>query len=160
MMPESSIFSDSMAKHSPPSREDFEHWLAYMPDALRHFLNALPETVRRKLDYSPASLDALEEWLLDLYPSGQSMVPQEEAARVGGSARYVGETFRRAAGGKWDLRIDDPQFAYYGMPILTDIGDPPICPLTLVYTAADRRLGNFMRTVLENVMNRPNRNIN
>jgi hypothetical protein len=47
----------------------FEAWLAHMDDMLESFLASLPDAVRTKLDFSPASLDTLEAWLLQRYPA-------------------------------------------------------------------------------------------
>ncbi len=141
-----------MSGPAPTTREDFESWLAHMPVALQHFLETLPDDIREKLDYSLNSMDDLEDWLLRTYPSKQSMLAQTEAAKVGGSARYIGETIRKEIGGHWDIRLDDPALAFFGMPILTGFGEKsfPICPLTLVAASADRRTGRFIRTFVDN----------
>jgi hypothetical protein len=145
-----------MSKPALTTREDFESWVDYMAEGIKHFLNSLPEQVRVKLDYSPESLDVLEDWLLRTYPTTKSMLEADQAALVGGAARYVGETFRRRIGGLWDIRLDDPQFAFFAMPILTGFEErsTPICPLTLVTASGDRRTGKFIRTVMENTMKR------
>jgi hypothetical protein len=51
----------------PPRKEDFEYWLFEMDDALERFLQGIGEPVRSQLDFSPASLDALEAWVLERY---------------------------------------------------------------------------------------------
>jgi hypothetical protein len=145
-----------MERKALTTRYDFEYWLAYMDDALEDFLSKLPSYVREKLDFSPRSLDFLEEWLLNKYPSIQAMLDLTQSQIVDGAARYIGETFRRAIGGHWDIRLEDPKFAFFGMPILTgsDRILAPICPLAMTTTVADRRTGVYLRTVLENMQNR------
>ena len=140
------------------NRDDFDHWVSYMPDGLKHFFDGLPDQIRNKLDYSPASLDALEKWILETYPSTEAMLKPDQASRVGGAARYIGETFRKAIGGHWDIRFDDPNNAFFAIPILTGFNEhpapTPVSPLALTTTAADRRTGKFLRTILENKLKR------
>jgi hypothetical protein len=133
------------------NRDDFEYWLADMDDALDRFIATLPASLRGRLDYSPASLDALEAWILERYPTTQAMLAPSEAQVVDGLARYVGETIRKNIGGKWDIRLDDPKYAFYGLPQLTGFGprSTPEAPITLATAAADRREGNYIRSVFD-----------
>ena len=88
------------------TRDDFEYWLADMDDALERFVAGLPEQVSRKLDFSLGSLDVLEQWTLEKYPNVASTRGQAESSTLDGLARYVGETFRRELGGRWEIRLD------------------------------------------------------
>jgi hypothetical protein len=138
------------------NREDFEFWLFDMDDALERFLAALPPSVRTQLDGSPQSLDALEGWILERYPSTEAMLKPDQSRIVDGAARYIGETYRRVIGGRWDIQFHDPKMAFFATPILTDYEErsTPMSPLALATASADRRTGNFLRTVLENNTNR------
>lgn len=131
------------------TRDDFEHWLASMDDCLEQFIAQFPPRDQHRLDYSPSSLDIVEAWILRVYADTDAMLARSEAQAVNRAACYVGETFRKVLGGKWDIRFDDPNFVYHAMPIITRANDPE-CPLTLVAAAADRRTGNYLRMVLEN----------
>src|SRR5215207_2074572 len=132
------------------TREDFEYWLSYMPDGLKHFFDSFPDRIRDKLDFSPESLDVLESWILETYPSTEAMLKPDQASRVGGAARYTGETFRKVLGGYWDIRFDDPNYAFFAIPILTGFNErpapTPVSPLALTTSSADRRTGKFLRT--------------
>ena len=134
------------------SRDDFEYWLADMDDALDRFFEALPEPLRAKLDYSPESLDALEGWILARYPNTESMLEPSESRILDGLARYIGETFRKHIGGRWDIRLDDPKYVFHGLPELTGFSErpTPVAPITLATATADRRDGAYLRTILEN----------
>lgn len=134
------------------SRERFEYWLADMDDALTRFLDSLPGEVKGRLDHSPQSLSALEEWLLSRYPGTDAMLPTSESQVVDGAARYVGEVFRRSLGGKWTIECKDQRNAFYGLPQLTGLPgqQAQLCPLTLVTTSADRRTGKFLQMVYLN----------
>jgi len=143
-----------MQRQTHPLRDDFDYWVADMDDALDRFFTRLPEHVCKKLDYSPASLDTLETWILEKYPDTQEMLKTDQLELVDGAARYIGETFRKCIGGYWDIRLDDPKYVYYGLPILTGFrnSSTPECPLTLATAAADRRTGSYIRNVLEDYM--------
>ena len=132
------------------TREDFESWLVDMDDALERFCDSLPGEVSERLDYSPASLDVLEEWTLDRYESTDQMLSASEATTVDGLARYIGETFRRAIGGRWGIRLDDPKYVFYGLPEITGYSDKPtsLCPISLATASADRRTGEYLSAVL------------
>ncbi len=137
----------------PPrtTREDFEFWLASMDDALGELFARVPKPLAARLDFSPESLDALEGWLLDRFPSLEATEPRSAAQELDQAARYVGETYRRSLGGRWDIELEDEGYAYFGRPQLVGLSDPdtPESPLALVTTAVDRRSGHFLRSLLE-----------
>jgi hypothetical protein len=138
----------------PITDEEFEYWLADMDDALERFFETLPPEVRGALDYSPASLDVLESWLLAKYSTLEAARQPTESRSLDGVARYVGETFRKNLGGRWEIRLDDPKYVYHGIPQLTGYTEKPtpIAPLTLATAAAKRRTGHFWSTVLTNTL--------
>ena len=63
---------------APTTRDDFEVWVIHLDDTLAEFFDPLPNRLRERLDYSA------ESRVLD-----------------GAAARYIGETFRKTAGGHW-----------------------------------------------------------
>lgn len=129
----------------------FEHWLAHMDDALAQFFARLPPELKAALDFAPASLDRLEAFLLERYPSVQAIKADPEPY-LDGAARYVGEVFQRSLGGRWRMRMDDPKYVYAGLPELTfsPTRDTPVCPITLVSASLDRRTGAFISGVFHN----------
>jgi hypothetical protein len=129
----------------------FEHWLAHMDDALAEFFARLPSALKAALDFTPASLDRLEAFLLERYPTVQAIKADPEPY-LDGAARYVGEVFRRHIGGRWRMRMDDPKYVYAGLPELTFLAtkDTPVCPITLVSASLDRRTGVFISGVFDN----------
>jgi hypothetical protein len=132
------------------TRDEFESWLVDMDDALERFVDGLPREVSQRLDYTPSSLDALEGWILDRYESTDQMLAASQAATVDGLARYVGETFRKAIGGRWGIRLDDPKYVFYGLPEIMGYSDKPtsLCPISLATASADRRSGRYLSGVL------------
>jgi hypothetical protein len=142
-----------MAEISSANREEqFQSWLFYMDDALDQFKARLPDTVRSALDFTAASLNALEGWLIDRYNTIAELRAPSEGEILDGAARYVGETMRKTLGGRWQIRFDDPKDAYYGLPELSQFGlpVPPICPHRLVTASIDRRSGTYLSTMLQN----------
>jgi hypothetical protein len=138
-----------MPGRASTTREDFEYWLADMDDALGRFLASLPQRTREHLDYSPESLDALEDWILATYPSVDAMRAADQSRLVDGIARYIGETFRKHIGGRWDIQLEDPKALYFGRPILTGYSDGPLAPLSLATATAHRRTGVYLRSVFD-----------
>jgi len=137
-------------------REHFEEWLAVMQTELDRFLDALPDSVAAALDESPESLDVLEAWLLERYPSTEALVEGSAAEILDGAARYVGETFLGQLGGRWSISADDPQDVNYKLPIITGFKGEfsQLSPVTLVTAAADRRTGRYLSTILRNIERR------
>jgi hypothetical protein len=137
------------------SRDDFEEWLFNMDDVLDEFIGSFPESERQQLNFTPESLDLLEQWILARYPNVNAMLDSKEAQTVDALARYIGETFRRKLGGHWDIRFDTPKYVYYGLPELRGNSkkSTPECPHTLATASSDRRTGCYLRTVLQNSKN-------
>ena len=130
------------------TRDDFDFWISDMNVALESFFNELPANVRAALDESPESLDALEAWILERYPDSAHMIAADQASNVDGASRYIGEVFRKAHGGHWDIDLDHQESLFFSLPFLTG-GSTPIAPHSLATATADRRTGTFLRTVLE-----------
>lgn len=131
--------------------DDFDSWLGHMYYALQDFQARLPEEISTQLDYSVTSLDILEAWLLDVYPSMETALEPSQSLIIDGIARYIGETFRRNFGGQWTIELSDPKQRYAGLPILTGLKLGPLCPSTMVTSALDRRKGDYISTIFHNV---------
>ena len=129
--------------------DQFENWLIDMDDALERFKAALPRFLAVGCDLSLQSLASLEQHYLAEFASVEIALLPTSASRVDGYARYVGETLRTLAGGKWRLDISSPDHAFYGLPTMTGQYGT-VCPLTLVTAAADRRTGKFWTTIVAN----------
>jgi hypothetical protein len=135
-----------------PDTELFQYWLAHMDDALDAFVASAPEPIRRQLDDSQTSLDALEAWLLSRYASIAEAKEPSEAQFIDGAARYVGEIFRVRTGSRRMLENRDPKFVFFGRPVLHGgaVGRMTECPLSLVTASLDRRTGRYLSTILAN----------
>jgi hypothetical protein len=141
-----------MSRKPLSNLDDFNFWVADMDDALDSFKASLPADVAAQLDYTPASLDALEHWLLDTYASSEETQEAGQTANMDGAARYFGETFRKTMGGYWDIDLDNQKNVYFGVPVVTGYKEKstPLCPLWMVGAATHRRTGTSLRTILQN----------
>jgi hypothetical protein len=134
------------------NKDLFEFWLMDMDEALDNFLKALPDDTRQCMNYSPNSLQVLEEWLLSKYSDTDVMLSMSESKLVDGAARYIGEVFRKTLGGKWFVDFKDEKNAFYGLPQLNSMPGQKIqvCPLTMATALADRRTGKFLQMIYQN----------
>ena len=130
--------------------EKFQYWLVEMDSALESFFKFLPTEMRTELDYTPASVDTLERWLLRKYETIDSLKLDTEKVIWDGASRYIGETFRKCLGGKWHIDKPNKKIMFSGLPQLVEMRGQvgPVCPLTLVSAALDRRVGNFISSLI------------
>ena len=128
---------------------EFQRWLSSMDDGLRAFFQRQPEAVASKLDYSIDSLDVLEAWLLERYPTYEDSLKAAESPILDGAGRYIGETFLKTVGGRWSIEREP---VYGDMPVIIDFGGSgmPERPRCLATAAMDRREGDFISSAFHN----------
>jgi hypothetical protein len=133
--------------------DQFQNWLIYMDGAIDRLLKGLPDNVRNRLDYSEHSLSLLEEHLLKQYSSVAAIRAESEMDVWDGTARYIGETFRKNFGGKWVIDYGNDKNVFYGLPQLKGmLGQrAQFCPMTLVTASLDRRTGTYLVTIFRNI---------
>ena len=142
----------------PYTKDNFDDWIFFLSDKMDYFTGEFAREQGLALDYSPESLDALENWLLGKYEKSMDLVEDKEP--YGHDYRladlcgiYVGEVYRRQLGGTWYMILDQPKNAYYKLPSLryeTRTGPYYICPVTLGTACIQRKRGDYMRWVLGN----------
>ena len=132
---------------------DFQDWLKFMPDAIEEWKAELPEDLAKDLDFSLASLDRLEAWLIGEFPDVDMAFGGDHISITDGAARYVGETFRRNFGGRWDMEVHDETDITYGMPHMLGFAEPgpPVVPLMVVYNAVERRTGKYFAFIADDL---------
>jgi len=137
-------------------QDQFQQWLAEMDDALDSFFASLPKELGARLDYTPESLDALEAWVLQNAAGTKDLLDPKRSQQLDGIARYIGETIRKNVGGKWEIRLDDPKYVYYGVPQLSGFAErsTPESPHSLATASADRRTGTYLSTIVRNMVKR------
>ena len=129
--------------------EDFEAWVAEMPDALERLFAELPPSLASELVYTPRSLLALEAWLLSQYQTIEAF-RSERTVVVDGCARYIGQSFNAALGSHWHIDLKNKKNPFFSMPVITGgrAGSSPLCPHFLATASLDRRVGRFMYEIL------------
>ncbi|HVU94669.1 MAG TPA: hypothetical protein VHE34_05570 [Puia sp.] len=132
--------------------DNYTWWLNIMPDEMPR-LSLLPKEVRMRLDYSPGSLDVLENYIRANYTMEEMKDRKNKFARDL-FARYVGETLRRNQPELyWSFETEDDQSPFYGVPVLLTLGQedhvPPMTPAIWVVTLIERVDGGFLRGQLK-----------
>jgi hypothetical protein len=91
-----------------------EAWLSYSGALLAHFMSLFPPETQPLLDYSPASLVIVENWLCDRYEDYEDTLYEADEKLYPAVVMYVGETFRRNLKGHWVryLSDEDESFPY------------------------------------------------
>ena len=113
---------------------------------LDEFMHDLPKEVSSKLDYSLGSLDVLEAYLLDKYPSYDALQEDPSVATWDRAARYYGQVLIKHVGGEWALNPHNGG----GPPMLRGFGPfEPFVPMFTVSSAIDRRTGTHLRGIAE-----------
>ena len=109
--------------------ENYVWWLNIMSDEMPR-ISILPKDVRNQLDYSLASLDILEKYILENYTVEELKDKKNKFARDL-FARYIGETYRKNIPELyWSFESEDEKHKYYGVPVLQRIAEegPPMAP--------------------------------
>jgi hypothetical protein len=128
--------------------DNYTWWLNIMPDEMPR-LSLLPKEVRMRLDYSPGSLDVVEDYIRKNYTVEEMKDRKNRYARDL-FARYVGETMRRTHPELyWSFETDDHQSPFYGVPVLLTLGQedhvPPMTPTMWVMTLIEQNGNGFLR---------------
>ncbi len=115
-------------------------WLEDLPLTVGHLEDfELEDHDDLELDYSPASLDGLEQVVLDRFGVPDDAAFLDERGLTFGVAAYLGEALLRVAGGVWDWAAsDDPVGFPDGVPIVRadpELGLPPVSPVAVIQEA-------------------------
>lgn len=142
-----------MEQSKPITRDEFDTWVFQMDDVLDEFLAGLPAAVSTQLDYSLDSLDVLEKWILENYPSVKDLEKEDAVLPSDSFARYIGETVQKNLGGYWDIDLENDKNPYYNLPVIVEYKEnaSPICPHKLVAEAAALKKGTYMKSVLKTI---------
>ena len=132
-------------------QERFEGWLFHIDDYLEAFLGSLPDDLAAQLDFGADSLEPFEDWLLRSFAGPDELASESASALRNNALVYLGETFRRQAGGTWSIALSNEKDLYYGHEIVSGVGTPPtrICPGFLLNKAVDRRTNTVLQDVLK-----------
>lgn len=127
-------------------------WLEHLPLTVGHLEDfELEGHDDVELDYSAASLDGLEQVVLDRFGVPDDAAFADERGLTFGVAAYLGEALLRVAGGVWDWAAsDDPVGFPDGVPIVRadpELGLPPVSPVALIQEAVSAEDGRRFTTL-------------
>ncbi len=130
----------------PDSLDYLPDFLEAVPDYLER-LTVLTSLKEKDLDFSLASLESLEEWVLKKYPTQDDFKQPGEAEAVIALSCYIGETLRRAVpGSEWTVQAK-PDVTGYGRPVVRTPDRRQFSPVgyTFASTCSWRRTGQYIR---------------
>ena len=133
------------------TQEDFQEWIFYISDKMDQFTNEFARENHLILDYTLASLNDLEKWILNHYFNAHDLIA--DSSILDYLTIYIGETFRQYIGGKWVIDLKNKKNAYYSMPTLTDPsyrGEVYVVPMTYATACISRNKGNYISGILMN----------
>ncbi|TWT94619.1 hypothetical protein [Stieleria varia] len=124
----------------------FDQFLFEMDDVLDVFI-ADAESEGVHLDYSLESLAGVEQILLS--DASDDLTLENRAAR------YVGEVFRRFAGGTWCLCQKGPKYLFDNLPVIEGHSSSPVefCPISLVRLFKIRKRCGMIQKAIESNAN-------
>jgi hypothetical protein len=136
------------------SQDEFEIWLFEMDDELDAFISETAPGISDQLDFSEESLDVLEDWMLSRYKTVDELMENSQKIVLDRIARYIGETIRKKYNLTWKIELQDPDDAYYGLPVMTDKKGKRNyeCPHSLATATVDRREKGYLKMVFGAVM--------
>ena len=140
------------------TKEQFQTWLSALPDQIEQLTKRVLADTGQKLDYTPASLLVLEQWLLNQYPNLEYVYEIGEYFIMYAAGGYIGESIRRHVGGEWTIELKDKTYAYLGIEGIVGFNSdrwlPPQYPRTWATASLDRRTGNYILTLFEVLINK------
>lgn len=89
----------------------FKKWIEEIPEKLKKVTGEFATNNKLKLDYSIASLDAIEKWILKHYDVATDLKDDEDILDM--LALYVGETYMKFIGGEWHLETENDKSLFY-----------------------------------------------
>ena len=85
------------------TQENFQEWIFHISDKMDEFTDEFAKENHLILDYTLASLDDLEKWILEHYSDAHELMADSKILdRLG---IYIGETYRKYLGGKWVIDL-------------------------------------------------------
>ena len=133
------------------TKENCKEWISYIPDKMDRFTHEFAGNNHLILDYTMASLNDLERWILAHYHDANELTNDSSALDY--ITIYIGETFRRYLGGEWDIDFDNEKEAYY--PVLTPTEasckrKAQIAPMAIATECISRNKENYISGILFN----------
>ena len=133
------------------SNENCKEWISCIPNKMDKFTQEFAGNNHLILDYTMASLNDLERWILSHYQDANELT--NDSSTLDYITIYIGETFRRYLGGEWDIDIDNKEDAHHPIITLTDAsykGESQIAPMAIATECISRNKENYISGILFN----------
>lgn len=135
------------------TRDEFEEWLFLMEDEIEGLIRESDRGDRKLFDFSVNTIPDFEQLVLRTFPTVEAAKGYENRFKLDRLARYLGQTIRKNASGKWDVELQDTDYAFFELPIIrTPVG--VYCPLTLTIATTDRRTGKYLSKIFNTIQRR------
>lgn len=132
------------------TQETFDEWIKEIPEKLNNITGEFAKKNNLKLDYSMASLDALEKWILKHYDVATDLKDDEDVLDM--LALYVGETFMKHIGGEWYYEIGNEKSLFYKQILMKYDEDGDVSyrsARALCTSCISRNKGNLISSTLK-----------
>ena len=144
-----------------PNHSEGNKWQSYLDHSIKRFTSSLPPDSQEKLDYSPGSLQVVEDWLLERYADPVDVLHDQDPELYAGAILYIGETFCKNLECIWKVRLDDFDpgfpFPYQGAKVVDENSDleevdRTFWPEDNVLELLRDRTGDLLRHHLESII--------
>lgn len=133
------------------SKENCKEWISCIPDKMNRFTHEFAGNNHLILDYTMASLNDLEMWILSHYQDANELL--DDSSMLDYLTIYIGETFRGYLDGEWSIDLRDNENAPYPVLLLMDTanrGETQVSPMALATECISRNKGNYINGILFN----------
>lgn len=131
--------------------EIFNWWITFIPDKIFALEEKLPENLKDKLDFSVASLEILEKYLLENYTL-EGMMQDEEMWDY--CASYIGYTYKKNIfKAEWHIDLNDKNNIFYNMPCLHIPNLMSFVPHSYVTALLSKKENNLLSSTVKNHIN-------
>ena len=131
------------------SKENCKEWISCIPDKMDKFTQEFAGNNHLLLDYTMASLNDLERWILSHYQDANELL--DDSSMLDYLTIYIGETFRGYLGGEWSIDLRDNENAPYPVLLLMDTankGETQFSPMALATDCVGADKGNYLSGIL------------
>ena len=133
------------------TKENCKEWISCIPDKMNRFTHEFAGNNHLLLDYTMASLNDLERWILSHYQDANELL--DDSSMLDYLTIYIGETFRGYLGGEWSIDLRDNENAPYPILLLMDTankGETQFSPMAIATECISRNKENYISGILFN----------
>ena len=131
------------------TKENCKEWISRISDKMDKFTQEFAGNNHLLLDYTMASLNDLERWILSHYQDANELL--DDSSMLDYLTIYIGETFRGYLGGEWSIDLRDNENAPYPVLLLMDTankGETQFSPMALATDCVGADKGNYLSGIL------------